>query len=297
MCFFDLSYNYPDPYVGSGMTNDFNRYIYCRNNPMMFTDPSGESPWSWIKDQWNNFSNFMNKTFPNGFEIGYGAGLPGNNGRGFFYNGNLNGNSSFGGNYKNGTFTTTSNYNGYVSSSYNPEQVVVQAEQSARGEYFGQKTFESAYNFMVNIANLAFKQSEYDKLYGNETQQGISNDFDNAMNVAGTTFGVGAATEEMSKLGYENFELVAKPFVLYNAYTAGRLAYSANATAINFTDFGMGLLDAGAAFKWFGSANIYVGFATLVYGIGRIGYDYYQSSSINYYSPIYQKNGKSVRIW
>jgi RHS repeat-associated protein len=32
----------PDPYVGSGLTNDFNRYIYCRNNPLMFTDPSGK---------------------------------------------------------------------------------------------------------------------------------------------------------------------------------------------------------------------------------------------------------------
>ena len=28
----------PDPFVGSGMTNDFNRYVYCRNNPLMFTD-------------------------------------------------------------------------------------------------------------------------------------------------------------------------------------------------------------------------------------------------------------------
>ena len=32
----------PDPYVGSGMTNDFNRYLYARNNPMMYTDPSGK---------------------------------------------------------------------------------------------------------------------------------------------------------------------------------------------------------------------------------------------------------------
>ena len=27
----------PDLLVGSGMTNDFNRYIYCQNNPLMFT--------------------------------------------------------------------------------------------------------------------------------------------------------------------------------------------------------------------------------------------------------------------
>ena len=30
----------PDPFVGSGMANDFNRYIYCRNNPLMFTRTS-----------------------------------------------------------------------------------------------------------------------------------------------------------------------------------------------------------------------------------------------------------------
>ena len=33
----------PDPFVGSGMTNDFKRYVYCRNNPLMFTDTSVRS--------------------------------------------------------------------------------------------------------------------------------------------------------------------------------------------------------------------------------------------------------------
>jgi len=35
----------PDPYVGSGMTGDFNRYIYAKNNPMMYTDPDGKFAW------------------------------------------------------------------------------------------------------------------------------------------------------------------------------------------------------------------------------------------------------------
>ena len=30
----------PDPFVGSGMANDFNRYVYCRNNPLMFSKTS-----------------------------------------------------------------------------------------------------------------------------------------------------------------------------------------------------------------------------------------------------------------
>jgi|GEM_PF-3457048 len=33
----------PDPFVGSGMTNDCNRYVYYLNNPLMFTDKSVRS--------------------------------------------------------------------------------------------------------------------------------------------------------------------------------------------------------------------------------------------------------------
>lgn len=36
----------PDPYVASSSnTQDFNRYSYCRNNPLLYTDPSGEFIW------------------------------------------------------------------------------------------------------------------------------------------------------------------------------------------------------------------------------------------------------------
>lgn len=268
----------------------------------MFTDPSGMS----FKDWWNRniaepFNRAVESTFGNGqggWEFGY------NSSGGFFtnptYNGRAVGPSA--GISNSGQFTTGNSQGGFhnmnaVGQYGRLDQSVILAEQKTRGDYFGQKTFESAYNFIVNLANLAFKESEYEKLYENETHQGIPIDFDNAMNVGGTTFGVGAAAEELSKLGYENFERVAKPFVVFNVYSAWDKAYSPNATAINYTDFGMGLLDAGAAFKWFSRANIYVGSATLVYSIGRIGYEYYQSSSINYYGPTYQINGKFIRLW
>jgi RHS repeat-associated protein len=208
----------PDPYVGSGLTNDFNRYIYCRNNPLMFIDPSGESPWSWIKDQWNNFSNFMNKTFPNGFEIGYGAGLPGNNGRGFFYNGNLNGNSSFGGNYKNGTFTTTSNYNGYVSNY----------------TVYSQKTDQTAYQ--VRKAEQA----------GIQTSQLINN----LSNGTGIFISVGQELKYPSKIAYTTLQgteaFVSSKQVLgvlegatkYNIYAGtvveGLMVLSGKETFVNF---------------------------------------------------------------
>lgn len=36
----------PDPYVANNtFTQDFNRYSYCRNNPLHYTDPSGEFIW------------------------------------------------------------------------------------------------------------------------------------------------------------------------------------------------------------------------------------------------------------
>jgi len=35
----------PDPFVGLGMTGDFNRYIYAKDNPMMYTDPDGKFAW------------------------------------------------------------------------------------------------------------------------------------------------------------------------------------------------------------------------------------------------------------
>jgi RHS repeat-associated protein len=41
----------PDKYVAnSSFTQDFNRYTYCRNNPLMYTDPSGQKIkwWGWM---------------------------------------------------------------------------------------------------------------------------------------------------------------------------------------------------------------------------------------------------------
>jgi len=62
----------------------------------------------------------------------------------------LNGGSSFGGNYNKGTFTTTSNYQGYTYSSFNPKLVVLQAEQNARSKYFEFKSWASNYQTQIS---------------------------------------------------------------------------------------------------------------------------------------------------
>jgi len=39
----------PDPYVQTpDFTQSFNRYSYCINNPLMYTDPTGEKWWRWL---------------------------------------------------------------------------------------------------------------------------------------------------------------------------------------------------------------------------------------------------------
>jgi len=162
----------PDPFVGSGMTNDFNRYIYCLNNPLMFTDPSGKSIKSFFQNLWGKFSDFMNKTFPNGFEVGFGQGLPGSNGGGFFYNGNLNGNSSFHGNYNpnNGIFTMESSYNGYQASSMTSSQYgdpasyqMSKAIQSYMQENNMYMSFKNSYQYKLAMIPTSLKTESHEE--------------------------------------------------------------------------------------------------------------------------------------
>ena len=269
----------PDPFVGSGLTNDFNRYIYCRNNPLMFTDPSGKTPWSWLGEQWNKFSNFMNKTFPKGFEVGYGAGLPGNNGRGFFYNGNINGNSSFGGNYNKGTFTTTSNYNGYQSSavvySPRPDPIAYQMGQA-----------EQAY-----MRAETWKQSqEKESLYSNP---------DNYVTTAGSIGSVLGLTSMKgtplyvfgNKLsGYASIYGFGKGFS--DLYSGKASAY----TLLDITSSGLGTADF-VYYLRFSAGIAGLGELLLSYSLIRIGtsiYSYYNSSYTPNGYKMYNPNSTSI---
>lgn len=49
----------PDPYVASNtFTQDYNRYSYCRNNPLLYTDPSGEFLWLIPNIGWSQNGGF-----------------------------------------------------------------------------------------------------------------------------------------------------------------------------------------------------------------------------------------------
>jgi len=64
----------PDPILQNpGYTQSHNRYSYCLNNPLKYTDPSG---YSYKPDDWNKFGGVVSMTF------GFGAGLSGRLGPG-----------------------------------------------------------------------------------------------------------------------------------------------------------------------------------------------------------------------
>ena len=138
----------PDPYVGSGMSNDFNRYVYCRDNPMMYSDPTGEFKIPY-------------------FEIGWGFGLPGSNGGGGFYRGSFGPNSGFSGNYNpnTSTFTAGSTYYGYQTSQvmYNPNNQNYQMNASSHvlvGHYY--TTYNAVWMANANTIRVNSTGSRHD---------------------------------------------------------------------------------------------------------------------------------------
>ena len=141
----------PDPFVGSGMTNDFNRYIYGRNNPMMYTDPSGKFVWLALLAGYAAYTAISylagvrdhkgemdpTKWKETTFVLGYSSNTGGY--AGFSFDGGSH-SSNFGYNLQNNSFNMSATQNGVTQGGnpfykpYNPEQYVVQREQEIRQE-------------------------------------------------------------------------------------------------------------------------------------------------------------------
>jgi len=149
----------PDPIVTDPSCSlDFNRYMYARNNPMLYTDESGES---W-KSFWQNFAAAWKRDwskFIGGFDggtVGFSTsgrvsftpnyyGRPVGPAVGLDFNKNQ---ATFGG-YQNGFFNMQS-----VNYEKNLQQAVIGAETKARYEYFANKVSDMNQEIGYDIKTL-----------------------------------------------------------------------------------------------------------------------------------------------
>jgi len=146
----------PDPYIQMpDFTQNYNRYSYGLNNPLVFTDPSGES---W-KSFWHDFAAAWKRDWGN-FVRGFDGGTVGFNTSGQLsftpnYYGrpvgsavglDFNKNQATFGSYQNGFFQMQS-----VNYETNLQHAVIGAETNARNEYFGKKTIETISNAIIDI--------------------------------------------------------------------------------------------------------------------------------------------------
>jgi len=144
----------PDPYVNSSMANDFNRYIYGRNNPMMYTDPSGESWKSFWRDFGNAFVRDFKREFLSGgpgFEIGY------NSMGGGFINSTYNG-AAFGpsvGISNSGQLTTGSSQDGF----HTMKPIAPKIDQAAMQMYQATKEMSYEHNEEQEYTNNTYNKS------------------------------------------------------------------------------------------------------------------------------------------
>ena len=62
----------PDPYVANPANSlDYNRFMYARNNPLIYSDPSGEKWWHWL------IGDILTGGLLSSTAIGFGAGMAG----------------------------------------------------------------------------------------------------------------------------------------------------------------------------------------------------------------------------
>jgi RHS repeat-associated protein len=152
----------PDPYVGSGLTNDFNRYIYARNNPLMYTDPSGQNPLYWLGMLIYSGISYLAGVRDNGykdwtpkissFQLGYSTSSGGYGGVSF-----NNGQNYSNVGWNNGLTTGSTSY-GLTYMSYNdlsvdPVQYLMQKEQEIRYDDAVNRNYQKSTNAWIEGSN------------------------------------------------------------------------------------------------------------------------------------------------
>jgi len=279
----------PDPFVGSGLSNDFNRYVYARNNPLMYTDPSGKSWKSFWSDFGNAFVRDFKRTFLSGgpgFQIGY------NSMGGGFVNATYNG-TAFGssvGISNSGKITNGNSQGGFhnmssIGLSNRLDQSVVKAEQNARGEYFGQKTFESVYNSVIEAYHLTVTDG-----YVECDNNAITNNNNLNLTIAtiGAVSGIGEIAEKSKGLNSVLTTRVSNAANLWGTYNAYSELYNGHNTELNWADAGTGTLGLSLNFLKIAGYDIpYLGEVLMIYSGLRLYYDY--SNSNNNSSPIWNR--------
>ena len=150
----------PDPYVQSpDNSQNFNRYSYCLNNPLIYTDINGKSLSSWWKKNIGDpFMREWNQVFGNGFTLSLGTNTQFSSTHAVIAPNGPNGmpyGPAFGiqtNNYKTVTPVSANYQAGFfktqpINFESNLHQSVVNAEQIARSDYFKQKIFEANNNY------------------------------------------------------------------------------------------------------------------------------------------------------
>jgi len=179
------------------MTNDFNRYIYCLNNPLMFTDPSGKSWKSFWSDFGNAFVRDFKRTFLSGgpgFELGW------NSMGGGFLNATYNG-TAFGpsiGISNSWKITSGNIQNGFHQMSpvnYTPEPININVERPKWDGKYYKGTLDEARKMLRDDSHfwnletsgwLTSRGYYFDKIAGNEYH--IDLDYNNPVNGLPTLF-------------------------------------------------------------------------------------------------------------
>jgi RHS repeat-associated protein len=213
----------PDPFISDpSFSQSYNRYSYALNNPLKFTDPTGEKL-KWPKFEWFNaipvigqfdyLMQFINDNTTKTRQKMVNAGVP-NFGAGISFSGN--GIVNFSGSYKGQEVFNTGNID-----RSKPEVVLNELQEVRRtygaawhasfsggasvdnilGKLFWHNQFGRQEDFVINASSMDFRYTNQKELGIENKNQGEINLFDAGINSYSLAFGV----LNVSRLGTSDF--------------------------------------------------------------------------------------------